>query len=183
MSRFNQIKDPSDNPDLEAAYKIALEMGMAGSEEGVPINFLTALSERSDLLMAYLNFTQGIVMAGELPPTVKQMIAMTCAMQNNCGYCSLFHTKALESMGVPTEVVESCASDPELSEVPPPQRAILKFALKTARNPQSVTDDDFEALREFGFSDGEIMETVMMAGWSNFTNSMADMTKVAIDGE
>ena len=62
-------------------------------------------------------------MGGVVPSTVKQMILMAIAMQNDCQYCSVVHTNALEAMGVPTEVIQSCASDPELMQVPPPQRA------------------------------------------------------------
>lgn len=30
------------------------------------------------------------------------------------------HTYALEAMGVPQSVIQNCASDPDLAEVPPP---------------------------------------------------------------
>jgi len=42
---------------------------------------------------------------------------------------------------------------PELAEVTPPQRAILKKALKIARDPSGVTDSDFQNLRDFGLSE------------------------------
>ncbi len=111
------------------------------------------------------------------------MIGMTIAMQNDCRYCKVAHTNALEAMGVPTEVIQSCASDPKLTHVPPPQRAILQFALKTARNPKSVTDDDFQTLRNQGLSDGEIMEVIMMAASTNFIDLWADMSRIQVDGE
>jgi uncharacterized peroxidase-related enzyme len=126
---------------------------------------------------------KGILLQGVLPPTVKQMISMTIAMQNNCRYCTVAHSNALESMGVPTEVIQSCAGDPDLAHVPPPQRAILKFGLKTARSPRSVTDADLQALRDHGLSDGEIMEVVMVAACSNFLNTWAEVSGILVDGE
>ena len=182
MPRFKQIKHP-DDPELKALYKAAMEGGLVGTEEGVPNNFVTSQSERPDILAATLIFADKIVMRGLLPPTVKQMIAMTIAMQNNCRYCTRLHTSALEGMGVSQEVIQSCASDPDLAELPPSQRAILKLALKTSRDPLEVTDDDLQTLREFGLNDAEIMEVAMMAAAENFLNTWARVSGIAIDGE
>ena len=182
MPRFKQIKHP-DDPELKALYKAALEGGMVGTEEGVPNNFVTSQSERPDILAATLNFADKILMQGLLPPTVKQMIAMTIAMQNNCRYCTQLHTSALEGMGVPQEVIQSCASDPDLAELPPSQRAILMLALKTSRDPLAVTDDDFQTLRDNGLTDAEIMEVAMMAAAENFLNTWARVSRIPIDGE
>jgi hypothetical protein len=52
MSRFNQIKHPAGNPELEGLYKEIIELGFEGSEPGVPNNLVTSLSERPDLLAA-----------------------------------------------------------------------------------------------------------------------------------
>ena len=109
---------------------------------------------------------------------------MTIAMQNNCRYCTHLHTNALEAMGVvPQGVIQSCASDPDLAELPPPQRAIVKLALKTSRDPLSVTDDDFQTVREYGLDDGEIMEIAMMAAAENFFNTWARVSRIPTDGE
>ena len=182
MSRFPLIKHP-DDPELQNIYRDMVENGMQGSEEGIPFNAITAMVERPDILAGMWNFTRSVVAQGSLPPTVKQMIAMTIAMQHNCRYCTVGHTRALEAMGVPTEVIKSCTSDPDLAQIPPPQRAILKFALKTARDPQSVSDEDFQTLRDYGLSDGEIIEVIMMTAWSNLLNTWTDVTRVPVDGE
>ena len=182
MSRFRQIKHP-DTPELKALYKEAMDAGFVGSEEGVPINLVTSLAERPDILAASLTLAGSIVLQGLLPPTVKQMIAMTIAMQNNCQYCTRLHTNALEAMGIPQEVIQNCASDPDLTQLPPPQRAILKVALKTSRDPLSVTEDDLQTLREYGLSEGEIMEVGMMAAAENFFNTWARFSQIPIDGE
>ncbi len=182
MSRFKEIKHP-DDPELKTLYKKAMDAGFVGSEEGVPNHFVTSQSERPDILGATLTLAGTILLQGMLPPTVKQMIAMTIAMQNDCRYCTRLHTKTLESMGIPQEVIQSCASDPGLAELPPPQRAILKFALKIARDPLSVTDDDLLTIREYGLSDGEIMEVAMMAATETFLNTWARVSRINIDGE
>ena len=126
-------------------------------------NWITSMGSRPDLLAANLNFAGAVFGGGQLPPSVKQMILMTLAYRNDCKYCAVAHTHAIEAMGVPKEVIESCASDPELADVPAPQRAILNFALKAAKHPQDITDEDVESLREQNLGDGEIAEIVMTA--------------------
>ena len=148
-----------------------------------PINWFTSQTQRPDLLRSTWELVKGVLVEGQLPPTVKQMIAMTVSMQNNCRYCTVTHTGALESMGVSPEIIENCATDPDFSLVPLAQRAILKFALKAAREPNDVTDEDIACLRQNGLNDPEIMEVVMMAAFTNFINTWADVAGIALDGE
>lgn len=180
MSRFVQLRDPSGNPKLVSLYKDILGHGM-GSD--TPVNWFTSQSERPDILEATWAIFKGILLQGELPPTVKELISVAIAMQNNCRYCIMAHTKALEGMGVPAEVIQSCATDPELAQIPPPQRAMVKFGLKAARNPQSVTDDDFQLLRDHGLTDGEIIEVAMVAACANFLDIWADVSGILLDGQ
>jgi uncharacterized peroxidase-related enzyme len=180
MSRFKQITDPSHNPELESLYKEIVAHGVGAS---TPINWFTAQAERPDILRTTWGLFRGILLQGMLPPTVKQMISMTIAMQNNCRYCAVAHTSALEGMGVPTEVIQSCASDPDLAQIPPPQRAMVKFGLKAAKNPKSVTDKDVQTLIDHGLTEGEIMEVVMVASCANFLDTWADVSGILVDGE
>ncbi|MEW5977832.1 MAG: peroxidase-related enzyme [Acidobacteriota bacterium] len=180
MSRFNQIRNASHDPQLSVLYQDILDHGLGGDS---PTNWFTAQSERPDILEATWGLFKGILLQGMLPPTVKEMISMTIAMQNNCRYCRVAHTKALEAMGVPEEVIQSCAQDPELAQLPPTQRAIVKFGLKTARSPQSLTDEDLQGLRDHGLSDGEIMEIVMVAACSNFLDTWAEVSGIPLDWE
>lgn len=55
----------------------------------MPVNWVTSQAGRPDILAATWAFTKGTLMHGQLPPTVKQMIAMVIAMQNDCRYCEV----------------------------------------------------------------------------------------------
>jgi uncharacterized peroxidase-related enzyme len=182
MSRLVQIKHP-DNPELKAAYGRALEMGHKSSEDGVPASWVTSLSARPDLLEANLDYAMSVFARGQIPLTVKQLILMTVAMQNDCRYCKVAHTSALEKMGVPRDVIESCASDPEMAAVPPPQRAMLRFGLKVARDAKSITDDDIEALRDHNLGDGEIIELAMVVGLGQILDVWAEVSGVQVERE
>ncbi len=175
MSRFPQIKDPPANSPLKSLYKEIVENGL-GQEH--PTNWFTSQGERPDILAATWAMCKGILMEGILPPTVKQMIILKISTANDCRYCRVAHTKALEVMGIPQEVVDSMTTDLNVTQVPPLQREMLNFALKTSQDPHSVTDEDFKALRDQGLSDGEIIEIAMVAAASNFLNTWAEISGI-----
>jgi alkylhydroperoxidase family enzyme len=86
-------------------------------------------------------------------------------------------------MEVPFELIDSVTTQLNLSKFPPQQRAILNFALKASQHPKSISEGDFKALRDFGLSDGEIMEVVLTAAFTNFINMWADVSRIELDGE
>jgi len=178
--RFTRIERPENNPELTGLYSEIVESGLGDS---VPLNWYTSQAERPDILAATWRLTQGVLLQGQLPPTIKQMILVKVSTYNQCRYCSSLHTNALEAMGVPKEVIDSVTSDLDLAQVPPPQRAILEFAMKVAREPKLVNDEDFERLQELGLSESETMEVVMMGAFANFINTWADVSGIPIEGE
>ena len=179
MSRFPLVTEANGNAQVAGLYEESLEAGFGDTQ---PINWFTAQASRPDILKATWELTRGILVNGKLPATIKQMIAMAISHQNDCRYCAITHTGVLEKLGVPEEVVRSCVEDPDLTEVPEPHRAILKFALKANRDPNSLTDEDFTTLSEKGLSREEIMEVIMMAGFTKFINTWADASAITVDG-
>jgi len=177
-TRFERITRTESNPELESLYADIMETGFG---DGVPLNWFTSQGGRPDILTATWKLAKAVLLQGQLPPTIKHMIIVKVATLNQCRYCATVHTKALEAMGVPTEIIDGLTTDLNLSEVPPPQRAILEFAVKVAQQPKSVTDGDFERLHELGLSEGETMEVAMMGAFANFLNTWADVSGIPID--
>lgn len=180
MSRFEQIRDPSHDPQLGALYR---EIVNAGFGKDVPLNWFTAQSRRPDILEATWALVKGLLLQGELPATLKQMIMVRVSTSNDCHYCRVIHTNALETMGVPAEVIDSVTTDVSPSKLPPVQRAIVEFAAKAAADPRSIFDEDFEILRQYDLSNGEIMEVAMMAAFANFIDTWADVSGILVDNK
>lgn len=180
MARFPLVRDPSGNPELERLYREINDAGFGVG--GVPIHWCTSQGTRPDILAATWALTKGILVEGQLPGTLKQLIAMTISVQSSCRYCTVTHSGALQAMGVDKAMVERAAADPALSDFPPAYRAAVAFALKAARDPNSITDADHDALRDAGWSDAEIMEVAMMAAFTRFINTWADVSGIPVDG-
>ena len=52
-------------------------------------------------------------------------------------------------------------------------KALLNFAAKLSSQPTKVTRADIDALRTFGYTDQQIMETVVVVGFAKFANYIA----------
>jgi uncharacterized peroxidase-related enzyme len=178
MSRFEAI-DAVGDAELTQIYQDIVTNGFGIG--GKPINFFTAMALRPDILNVVWQFTKAIIVEGLLPASVKQMIALSISRQNNCQYCSVMHSGALEATGVEAMVVESCANDPDTINLSEPNRSIVQFALKAARAPDQVNDDDYRNLAELGLSDEEIAEAPAIAGFTNFINTWADISGIHSD--
>ena len=180
MSRLKLVGDSSSNSKLSELYQEIIQCGF-GTDK--PINWFTSQGLRPDIIEGSWGLVKSILARGELPASLKQMIALSISVQNNCRYCSVVHTHALESMGVPQDEIKNCIKDSDFGQMPPMHRAVLKFCSKAAADPNSITDDDFQNLRECGLNDKEITETVMMVSFTKFINSWADICGLELDIE
>lgn len=176
MQRFHLERDPTD-PELKRIYADIIQHGFGGD---APINFLTALSVRPDLLNATWELAKSVLVGGKLPGAIKQMIALCISHQNNCRYCSVLHRGVLESAGVESDVVDKVA-ECDTESLTEPYRSIIAFSLKAAGDPASLTESDFDTLRSQSLADDEIAEVVVMAAFANFINAWADISAIPLD--
>lgn len=180
MARFRQVFEPEGSSSLANLYRDIVGGGFGDAH---PINWFTAQASRPDILAATWELVDGILVKGRLPGTVKQMIALAISAQNECRYCTVTHTHALEAMGIPTETITDCTSVEGLEGLPEPHRSMVGFAVRVARDPNGIEDGDFERLRSLGIQDEEILELCMMAAFSNFINTWAEVSGLEVDGE
>jgi len=180
MAFIQGTKDHGGNEELKAAFEAAIQAGW--QYEGKPNNFVETMASRPGLLNGLLAMT-GAVFSGEVPMTVKLMLWYTLAERTNCEYCAVAQRNILKQMGVQEEIIKSCAQDPDLSALPPAQRAIVNFGYKVAKNPKEMTADDYQTLRDQGLSEGEILEIVWLASYAVMLDVTADAVGIQLDGQ
>lgn len=178
MARIKIVAESGDNPDLSELYTEMLANGFGTTR---PFNFFTSQGGRPDIMRATWGLARTMLTSGQLSPAVKQMITVAISHQNACQYCEVVHSSALEGMGVSRETIASCAADLELKGLAPSQREVVKFAVKAAQSPGDITDADVDELRDYGLEEGEIIEVMMMAAFSNFVNTWASLSGIPVD--
>ena len=174
MSRLSEDRAPEPTTPLAEAYSEICEV-MGVSE---PTALFTALSSRPDLTVATWNLFKLLIAKGQLPPSVTQLILLTISARANCAYCEQAHRRALESMGIDSATIDQCLKDPANARVPELHAKIIQFALKAARSPNDITDDEVEKLRHDGLTDGELAETAILVATTRFLNTIAEALEV-----
>lgn len=71
------------------------------------------------------------------------------------------------------ELVSAVADDPDNVELNQLRRAMVDYALKLTRAPQSVTRDDLDPLRDAGMTDCGIHDLASVVAYFNFVNRLA----------
>ncbi len=68
---------------------------------------------------------------------------------------------------------EQIAVDHTATNLPIVLKALLNFALKLNGQPAKLSRQDIDELHTFGYSDQQIMETVVVVGFAKFANCVA----------
>lgn len=84
------------------------------------------------------------------------------------------HGEALRTEANDDGLVAGIKQDYTQLNLPPPERAMLDYAVKLTVAPSSVGKDDIEALRAQGFDDRDILDIVYVICLYNFNDRMAD---------
>ncbi len=80
------------------------------------------------------------------------------------------HTAQLGLIGINDEMVKEYENFESSEKVPEREKAVLTIALKSTTTPRKVTDEEIETLKQFGYSDAEIIEILLVA---NFHSMLA----------
>lgn len=154
MSRVKLLGEVTNNPEIREVFdEITERVGR------VPAAY-RAFALHSHILQANWNRTKNILGKGNIPLETKEAIATRVSKVNGCHFCLHIHKGNLEKLGVSSPEVEAI----ENGEVDDEQlNFVLKFVSIATKEPQKLTDSDFYQLKEYGYSDEDILEilTVM----------------------
>ena len=78
-------------------------------------------------------------------------------------------------------LVKHLKADPENAPLEAQDRAMIDFALKLTRDPATVKREDLEFLQQYGFSEDNVVDIVLITCLFNFMNRLADGLGVELD--
>ncbi len=144
-------------------------------------NFLKALGASPDMLALQWDMTRAYYKHTTLPQSLIAMISYTIAQKNDCTYCSASHELTCRTLGVDEGTLDKLVKD--LGNVKPERiRAIIEFALKVAKDPQGLVRADYDKLREQGITEEEILEIIIVAAVSVYSDIVADALQIEVEG-
>jgi len=171
MSRIDIVTQDTASADQKALLDaIQGQLGM------VP-NFLAVLAHSPDALQAFLGL-HGIAGAGQLDAETRERIALVIAEGNSCEYCVSAHTAIGRKVGLSDEEM---AANRAGTSADTKAAAAVAFAQALNEHLGDVTQAEFNAVREAGYSDAEIVEIITHVGMNILTNLIGKATRVDID--
>lgn len=144
---------------------------------GFAPNIYRTMGQSPAVLEGFLGFRKSLG-GGELSAGLREQIALALAGANTCDYCASAHTVIGSKHGLsPEELTANLHGE----SADPAVQAVLTFALAINAREGFVTDDQVQALRDAGFSDGQVVEVFAETVANIFTNYFNHLAQTEID--
>ena len=79
----------------------------------------------------------------------------------------------LQRFGVDKVLARKLTTDYENAAVDPKVKALFRFADKLTRKPFDIEEEDIEALKQAGWDDAAVRETVLTVAYFNYVNRVS----------
>lgn len=134
-------------------------------------NLIATLGHSEVALESYLAQSNALE-GGELDAALKERIALVTADHNGCDYCKAAHSFLAQKKGVANEIISANGHSSDVKT-----GILIQFAKGVLENKGRVHRSELERLREAGYSDSQLLETIAHVSLNvltNFTNNLAE---------
>jgi uncharacterized peroxidase-related enzyme len=148
----------------------------------VPV-WLKSLGHSAPLVRAYWERAKGTLFSGSLPLPLKEMIVFVVSAQNGARYCSACHAQCVLNLdkALAFEDLQSFLKSDDGAKVPPYYEHVVNFAGKVVADANALSDQDFEALMDEGFSKEEICEIIAVVDLATMFNVYTSSLRLDLD--
>ena len=111
------------------------------------------------------------------------MIVVAPGGTNNCLYCVVAHGAILRIVEKKPLLADQLAVNYLKADISERQSAMLDFAITVCEDSASLVDDDYELLREYGYTDEDIWDIGAIAAFFALSNRMANLISMRPNDE
>lgn len=144
---------------------------------GLVPNIFKTLAQSPAVLDAYLKQMSALA-SGDLDPKLREQIALVAAGKNQCDYCASAHTLLGKGAGV---AESELANNLKAQSTDTTTQAALSFAAAIVDQRGRVADSELAAVRQAGFSDGQVVEIIAVTCMNIFTNYFNHIADTEVD--
>ncbi|MEZ5175632.1 MAG: peroxidase-related enzyme [Acidimicrobiia bacterium] len=142
-------------------------------------NVFLAMGHRPDELRAFMDYHDALMERDSgLTKTEREMIVVATSAANDCVYCIVAHGAILRIRAKDPTLSERIVANWRTAPVTERQRSMLAFAVKMARAPETIDQDDRSMLADHGFSDEDIWDIGAIAALFALSNRMAHLAEM-----
>lgn len=157
-----------------ALPEAAERLSNAQKANGFVPNLLGVLANSPAALETYQTVS-AINGRNSLTPVQREVIQITAARRNGCDFCVAGHTKlAVKKLRMPEDIVEALRQINPLNDEK--LNALAVFTLALIDNRGQVSDDEIKDFLAAGYSEQNLLDTVLgvsLATLCNFANNVA----------
>ncbi|PCH45550.1 MAG: alkylhydroperoxidase [Hyphomicrobiales bacterium] len=144
---------------------------------GMLPNVLAAYAFNETKLRAFTDMYNDLMLGdSNLSKLEREMIAVVVSSVNKCFYCLTAHGSAVRQLSDNPILGEQMVMNYRAAQLEPKQKAMLEFTEQLTESPESIEEEDRQALRDVGWSDKDIWDIASVAAFFNMTNRVAAAT-------
>lgn len=173
MARLVPLK-PDELTTVDDVFAVSKERA------GYILNAYATLAHHPDILRGVAHMSQSILSPGAVDIQLKAMIGYTSSNAAGCRFCSAHQAGFANKVGVSVDKLKAvfeCDTSPLFTDA---ERAALRVAMHASVQPNSVTDEEFEVLKNF-YSPQQIVEIVGVIALFGFMNRWNDTMKTDLE--
>lgn len=157
MSWVPSVSKEQASPEVKRIYEFLSE------NWGFVPNYFLALGSSPQFLQDQVSlFTHVMFEERALPKIVKEQVALVVSGINLSNYCLAAHLEILGRLGIDKSMSRKLALDYRNASVEPKVMELFRFADKLTRRPADIEKPDVDRLREAGWGDAAILETMLV---------------------
>jgi len=148
--------------------------------EGLIIYFKVLGKHNKNILKATWSLLKSVLIKGELPRSLKELVFVAVSNENNCRYCTDVHSAVCKMIQVDEESLQKVLV--KAKDINPKRvKIVIDFSIKMATNVSSITSDDHQILIDAGLDKSEIFELMSLISVVNYSNTLAQGMMIAVD--
>ena len=113
----------------------------------------------------------------------KEMIIVATSAANGCQYCVIAHGALLRVYAKEPLLADQIAVNYLHAPITERQTAMLDFAMKLSRSPETIKPQDYEVLKQHGYDDEDIWDIAGITSFFGLSNRMAIVTAMQANEE
>ena len=157
--------------------------GVAEKSGFIP-NIFLALAHRPDEFRAFFAYHDALMeKEGGLTKAEREMIVVATSGLNQCIYCVVSHGAILRIRQKNPQISEQLSTNFRNADITDKQKVMLKFAIKVAGTSHEINKNDFNNLKEQGFSDEDSWDIGAITALFALSNRMANMADIQPNNE
>ena len=172
-------------PSLESLPDdIRTRIEAVSDKSGFVPNVFKVLAHRPDEFRAFFSYHDALMeKESGLSKGEREMIVVVTSAMNSCLYCVVAHGAIVRIREKNPRLADQLATDYTRADISSRQMAMLDFACLVSDQAAEVSDDDFEELRDHGFSQEDIWDIGAISAFFALSNRMAGLTDMMPNDE